>query len=65
MDRITRVAPIFYIETVLSMLLDIFLFQIKYSAMQFCGLVLVLGVFFSMIIYAYRREYKETSEGQK
>ena len=30
-DRITRVAPVFYLETALSMILDILLFQINYS----------------------------------
>ena len=58
-DLVTRVAPIFYLETALSMLLDIFLWKIKFSILQFSGLILVLGLFFTILVFAYLREYNK------
>ena len=64
-DKVTRVAPVFYVETALSMVLDIVLFKINFSALQLTGLILVLGMFVIIIVYAYIREYKEPIEEAK
>ena len=61
-DRVTRVAPVFYVETALSMVLDIVLFHIHFSGLQLTGLILVLGMFLVIIVFAYMKEYKEEIE---
>ena len=63
-DKVTRVAPVFYLETALSMILDILLFHIQYSVLQFSGLILVLGMFAVIIVLAYCTEYN-TDDKQK
>ena len=48
----TRVAPVFYIETALSMIIDIAVFHINFSTMQLTGLLIVIGEFLTMIVLA-------------
>ena len=54
-DLVTRVSPIFYLETAFSMLLDIVLFKINFSPLQLTGLILVVGMFLIIITLAYLR----------
>ena len=52
-DRITRVAPIFYVETAISLLFDILIFKVDFSTMQLVGLIVVLLMFLIIIFAAY------------
>lgn len=54
-DRVTRVSPIFYVETAMALLFDIFLFKVDFTTMQVVGLAIVLVMFLSIIIMAYTR----------
>ena len=52
-DRISRVAPIFYIETAISLVFDILIFKVDFTTMQLCGLIVVLLMFLVIIVTAY------------
>ena len=52
-DRITRVAPIFYVETAISLLFDILIFKVDFGMMQLVGLIVVLAMFLVIIVMAY------------
>ena len=58
-DKVTRVAPIFYFETAGALIIDIFVFKEKFSALSIVGLVLVLGMFGVIIVSAYRQEKED------
>ena len=52
-DRVSRVSPIFYLESAFSLFIDIIVFHVEFSALQVVGLVLVIGVFLVIIGSAY------------
>ena len=55
-DKVTRVSPIFYIETAGALIIDIFVFHEKFNTLSTIGLVLVLGMFAVIIVSAYYSE---------
>ena len=55
-DLVSRVAPIFYLESVFALLIDIIFFDVSFSAIQIVGLVVVIGVFFTIIVKAYHTD---------
>ena len=62
-DRVTRVSPIFYVETALQMLCDIFIFKVEFSAVSLIGLIVVLAMFLVILIMAYTiKDSKETKK---
>ena len=63
-DRVQRLAPIFYVETVIQMVCDVYVFKVRYNWIQLTGLVLVLVMFGVILITAYvvrpKEEFKYT-----
>ena len=49
-DLVTRVAPIEYLETPYSLIIDALVFNVSFSALSLTGLGLVITMFF-IIIY--------------
>ena len=58
-DRITRVYPIFYMESVFCLFFDIFLFKQEFLQMQMAGILLVFSMFFVKLFVAYYKPEKE------
>ena len=52
-DRVSRVSPVFYLESAFALILDLILFDASFSGLQIIGLALVIGVFAFIIISAY------------
>ena len=52
-DNVSRVSPIYYLESAFALVLDIFVFDVRFTTLQIVGLVLVIGVFFFIIVSAY------------
>ena len=44
-DRVSKLSPIFYVESVFGLLLDYFVFQVEFSAVQLLGILLVFSMF--------------------
>ena len=52
-DNVSRVSPVFYVESAIALVLDITVFNVIFTTVQVVGLVLVIGVFFVIIVSAY------------
>lgn len=52
-DNVSRVAPIFYVESVIALLIDIIFFDESFTVLQIVGLVLVIGVFVTIFVQAH------------
>ena len=52
-DRVSRVSPVFYLESAFALILDLILFDATFTGLQIIGLALVIGVFAFIIISAY------------
>jgi len=44
-DRVSRIAPIFYLESVIGLLYDHFVFDVTFSSIQIIGITLVFSLF--------------------
>jgi len=44
-DKVSRVSPIFYLESVFGLFLDYFCFGIAFGALQFTGICLIFCMF--------------------
>ena len=55
-DRVTRVSPIFYMESGLSLIVDIAVFKVYFSATQIIGLAIIIICFATIVIQAYTAE---------
>ena len=44
-DRISRISPVFYLESAIALIFDIVLFDATFTALQIVGLALVICVF--------------------
>lgn len=52
-DRVSRVAPIFYIESVFSLMFDYFVFSVQFGWMQMLGIALVFSMFTAKFVVAF------------
>ena len=55
-DRVSRVAPIFYLESVFSLIYDYFIFSISFGVTQMTGIIMVFTMFAAKIIVALREK---------
>jgi drug/metabolite transporter (DMT)-like permease len=55
-DKVSRVSPIFYTESVIGLFMDYFMFQVAFGALQFLGICLVFCMFGWKIALAYKEE---------
>lgn len=56
-DKVSRVSPIFYTESVIGLFLDYFMFQVTFGALQFLGMCLVFCMFGWKIALALKEEW--------
>ena len=63
-DRVSRVAPVFYLESVFALVFDFILFDESFGALQIVGLVLVIGVFGWIVVEAYLSEEKSSEQAK-
>jgi len=52
-DKVSRVSPIFYLESAIALAVDIAIFKVKFSVLQIIGLALVISVFGVIVFSAY------------
>ena len=55
-DKVTRVYPIYYFESVYCLLLDVWVYDVEFNWMQFMGIGLIFCMFFWQMIYAFREK---------
>lgn len=51
-DKITRVYPIFFFESVVCLLIDIMVFNVEFHMTQLLGILLIMGMFLAKLIIA-------------
>ena len=51
-ERVSRISPVFYLDSAIALVLDIALFDATYTALQIVGLALVICMFAAMAIHA-------------
>ena len=52
-DRVTRVSPIFYMESGLALIVDIAVFKVYFTTTQIIGLAIIIICFLTIILKAY------------
>ena len=55
-DRVTRVSPLFYMESALALVIDITIFKVEFAGMQIGGLIIIICSFAVIILQAYLAE---------
>lgn len=55
-DRVTRVSPLFYLESALALVLDILVFHVEFAMLQVIGLSIIILSFCVIIASAYLAE---------
>ena len=58
-DRVSRVAPIFYLESAIALFVDVVIFNVTFTLTQVVGIVLVLSVFIMIIVTAFNSQPEE------
>ena len=53
-DKVSKVSPIFYTESVIGLFLDFFAFKQKFSKTSGAGIALVFGMFGAKFVAAYK-----------
>ena len=61
----TRVSPLFYIETALGLMFDILIFNIKFSVMQIAGLAIIITSFLVIMVAAYLADGLAAADGRQ
>ena len=51
-DKITRVYPIFFFESVVCLLIDILMFNVEFHMTQLLGILLIMGMALAKLIIA-------------
>lgn len=51
-DRVSRVSPISYLESVFGLLIDRIIFSVDFGMLQVVGISLVFGMFVAKIYYS-------------
>jgi len=51
-DRVSRVSTIMYLESAISLLFDLLVFNVHFTTMQIVGLSIIIGSFLVMIVSA-------------
>lgn len=52
-DRVSRVTPIFYLESVFGLIIDYVALNTSFDLLQLSGLLLVFTMFAAKLIYVY------------
>jgi len=55
-DKVSRVSPIFYLESVFGLFLDYFCFEIAFGGLQLAGIFLVFSMFGWKVAQAFKSE---------
>ena len=55
-DRVTRVSPLFYLESAIALCMDITVFKVHFAKLQILGLAIIIGSFCVIIASAYLAE---------
>ena len=59
-DRVSRVAPIFYMESALALVFDIAIFKVQFTPLQIVGLAIIITSFAVIILTAYLSDEEKT-----
>jgi len=65
LDKVTRVSPLFYFETVFTLLMDWLIFGVQFGAWQIAGICVILAMFAVKIIVARNEELLKMQTGEQ